>query len=131
MEIVAADLKDIQIISLLHLVGIWVKAYQQPSTADRLKTPWRPASFKKLKLIQLGRNRVHNSPPLVSTLIQINPIHVFPFYSFKMHLNIILSSTPMSCKWPLSLSFPHQHPVLISVLHHTFHITLPSHHPMI
>ena len=120
MEIGAVDWKDIQIISLLHLCGNLGERNRAWLT-DR-RTLWSPASFKKLKLIKLGRNRVHNSPPLVSTLIQINSIHVFPFHSFKMHLNIIVSSTPMSYKWPLSWSFPHQYPVLISVLHHTFHM---------
>jgi len=37
--------------------------------------------------------RVHNSPPLVPTLSQMNPLHIFPPYFPKIHSNIILQST--------------------------------------
>ena len=37
----------------------------------------------------------------------------------KIHLNIILSSTPGFSKWSLSFRFPHQNPVYTSPLPHT------------
>jgi hypothetical protein len=37
--------------------------------------------------------RVHNSPPLVYVLSHMNAIHTLPFYFFKVHINIILSSS--------------------------------------
>jgi hypothetical protein len=40
--------------------------------------------------------RVHNSPPLVPILKQINPVHTLPPYSY---LNTILPSASWSSKW--------------------------------
>jgi len=46
-----------------------------------------------------------------------------PSHFLNIHLNIILPSTPGSSKWPLSLTFPYQHPVLTSPLPHTGYMT--------
>ena len=45
----------------------------------------------------------------------------------KIHLNIILPSTPGSPKWSLSHKFPHQNPVYASPLPHTRHKPRLSH----
>jgi len=45
--------------------------------------------------------RAHNSPPLIPTLSQMNPVHNFPPYFRKIHSNVILLSTPRSDPWSL------------------------------
>ena len=71
--------------------------------------------------------RIHKCPPPVPILSQLNPVHTTTFYFLKIHLNIILPSTPGSPKWPLSLRFPHQNPEYASPIPHTRYMTRPSH----
>jgi len=66
----------------------------------------------------------HSHDPVTCTYPE--PSRSSPYPQFlKIHLNIILPSTPGSPKWFLSFRFPHQNPVYASAL--PKHATFPAH----
>jgi hypothetical protein len=71
--------------------------------------------------------RFHKCPPTVPILSQLDPVHNPTSYFLKIHINIILLSTPGYSKWSLPLKFPHQNPVYASPLPHTSYMPRPSH----
>ena len=72
-------------------------------------------------------HRSHKCPPPVLILSQLDLVHTPIFHFLKIHLNIILPSTPGSPKWSLSLTSPHQILVYASPLRHTRYMLRPSH----
>ena len=55
--------------------------------------------------------RIHKSPPPVRILSQLDQVHTPTSHFLKIHLNIILQSTPRSPQWSLYIRFPQQDPI--------------------
>jgi len=69
--------------------------------------------------------RIHKSPPPIAILSNLDPVHTPTSHFLKMHLIIILPSTPGSSKWSVSLRFPYQNPVYTFPLPHTCYMSHP------
>jgi len=98
-------------------------------------TPWSRVLLQKLTGLQ-SRNSPHFMEPNVHYLIhkclqtvpilsQLDPVHTPTSIFLKIHLNIILPSTPGSPKWSFFLKFYHQNPVHASPL--PIRATFPVH----
>jgi len=74
-------------------------------------------------------NCVQNSPPPLSILSQINPVHTFPPYFIKTNSNLIFLYMSRSSKWSLSFRFSDQNFVHTSHLSHSCYTPCPSHPP--
>jgi len=71
--------------------------------------------------------RICKSSPPVPILSQINQVHAPQFHFLKIHLNFILSSTPVSSKWSFSIRFSHHNPLYTSLLSNTCYMPRPFH----
>jgi len=105
-----------------------------------LLTPWNRVLLEKLRnrlsasqeiprilCYPKVHYRIHKDRQPVPILNQINSVHTPTSHFLKIHLNIVLPSTPGSSKLSLSPRFPHQNTVHTSPLPHTRYMLLPSH----
>jgi len=60
--------------------------------------------------------RIHKCPQPSPIPSQLYPVHTPTSYFLKIHLIVIIPSTPGFRKWCLSLRFPHQSPVYAPLL---------------
>jgi hypothetical protein len=101
----------------------------------RSRSGTRKSTFKMTDWLTLWRqnpkvhHRIHNSPPPVPILSQMNPRHTPRTILSTVHFDRILASTPWSSKRTFSFGLPHQNPVHVLPLSHACHMPCPRHYP--
>jgi hypothetical protein len=70
---------------------------------------------------------IHQYPPSLSILSQLNQPHSSTLQFLKFRLNIVLPSISLFLQWSPSLKIPHQNHLHTSPIHHTHFMPSPSH----
>ena len=76
--------------------------------------------------------RIHNSPPLIPIMSQLDPVHTPTSHILNIHLNIILPSTSRSPKWLFLSGLPAKTlftPLLSAFVLYAAPISSRFHHP--
>jgi len=105
-----------------YLLTPWSRVLLENLTGFQLVKKF-PAFYGTRRFITTFTSARHLSLSWASSIQSMPPISHF----LKIHLNIILPSTPGSPKWSLNLRVPHLHPVYASPLPHTRYMPRPSH----
>ena len=90
--------------------------------------PHFPRLLTAIGLIHVGSSTVHIYSQTIHRTTQLTRTTQFTTeqHFLKIHLNILLPSTPWSLKCFLSLAFPHQNPVYAFPIQHTCYMPRPS-----
>jgi hypothetical protein len=103
---------------------VWSRVLLEKLTVNFAVSQKIPRIYETRKSLTVPTSARHLSLSWANSIQSPRP----PPHNFlKIHLNIILPSTPWSPQWPLSLRLSHQHPVHTSILPHTRHMSCPSH----
>ena len=104
-----------------YLLTAWSRDIHEKQTGSQLVKKF-PIFYRIRRFITASTSARHLSLPWTRP-IQSMPLIQLP----KIHLNIILPSTPGSSKYSLSLRFPHQNSVYTSALPQTCYMSRSSH----
>jgi hypothetical protein len=100
--------------SLFNWLTFWVSMYieQSPWEADNC-----PANVEITNILwkQEVRYHVHNSPPLVHILSEINPVHNLPSCFFEISFNSNLPFMSTCSRWSLCFRFSYQNSLWTSL----------------
>ena len=107
---------------LLYLITPWSRVLLEKLTGLQVVKKF-PAFYGTQRFITAFTHACQLSLSWVSSIESITPTSHF----LKIHINIILPSTPGSSKWSLSLRFTHQNHVYASPLPHKCYMPRPSH----
>ena len=119
-------LTELDITVIPYMTNTWkkksIKVYQfflnnYLLTYSMQQSPWeanRFAASQEIPRIVWNPKvhyRIHKCPPPVPILSQLDRVQTSTSQFLKIHLNIILPSTPGSSKWPASLYKPLESPI--------------------